>query len=103
MLWSGLYWSSSTGQVVVYRTGQLLVAILRGSVIIHSMLKTQSIRELRALQAKALEAYHAEHRRLEAEIQAIRTVRGTKLKEKVFESYHEPGRSRERFPGGQSY
>ncbi len=68
-----------------------------------TMMKTQSIRELRALQAKALEAYHAEHRRLEAEIQAIRTVRGTKLKEKVFESYHEPGRSRERFPGGQSY
>jgi hypothetical protein len=68
-----------------------------------TMMKTQSIRELRALQAKALEAYHAEHRRLEAEIQAIRTVRGTKLKEKVFESYHEPGRSRERFPGGQLY
>ena len=67
------------------------------------MLKTQSIRELRALQAKALEAYHTEHRRLEVEIQAIRTVRGTKLKEKVFESYHEPGRSRERFPGGIEY
>jgi hypothetical protein len=80
-----------------------MVAKSSGSVIIHSMMKTQSIRELRALQAKALEAYHTEHRRLEAEIQAIRTARGTKLKEKVFESYHEPGRSRERFPGGQSY
>jgi hypothetical protein len=68
------------------------------------MMKTQSIRELRALQAKALEAYHTEHRRLEAEIQAIRTVRGTKIKEKVFEEYYEAGRSQERVPGmGQSY
>ena len=80
-----------------------MVAKSSGSVIIHSMMKTQSCRELWALQAKPLEAYHTEHRRLEAEIQAIRTARGTKLKEKVFESYHEPGRSRERFPGGQSY
>lgn len=102
MLWSGLYWSLPIRQVVVYRTGQLL-AKTQDFAILHSMIKTQSIRELRALQAKALEAYHAEHRRLEAEIQAIRTARGTKLKEKVFESYHEPGRSRERFPGGQSY
>lgn len=41
------------------------------------------IRELKNLQAKALEAYHAEHERLENEIEAIRTKRGTKLKEYV--------------------
>jgi cell division protein FtsB len=68
------------------------------------MMKTQSIRELKALQAKALEAYHAEYQRLEAEIQAIRQARGTKLKEKAFEEYYEAGRSRMPVPGmGQSY
>ena len=41
------------------------------------------IRELQKLQAEALEAYHAEHERLENEIEAIRTKRGTKLKEIV--------------------
>ncbi len=38
------------------------------------------IRELKRRQAEALEAYHAEHNRLENEIEAIRTKRGTKLK-----------------------
>ena len=42
------------------------------------------IRELQKLQAEALEAYHAEHARLENEIEAIRTKRGTKLKEPVW-------------------
>ena len=41
------------------------------------------IRELQKLQAEALEAYHAEHERLENEIEAIRTKRGTKLKKYV--------------------
>lgn len=41
------------------------------------------IRELRKLQDKALEVYHAEHERLENEIEAIRAKRGTKLKEYV--------------------
>lgn len=39
------------------------------------------IRELKKLQDKALEAYHAEHERLENEIEAIRAKRGTKLKD----------------------
>jgi hypothetical protein len=64
------------------------------------MTKTQSIRELKALQAEALVKYHAEYARLEAEIQALRKTRGTVLKEKSWEDYHEAGRSRERFPGG---
>ena len=60
---------------------------------------TQSIRELKALQAKALEAYHAEYSRLESQIQAIRQSRGTVLKAPVFEEYYEQGRSRMPVPG----
>lgn len=59
-----------------------------------TMMKTQSIRELKALQAEALAKYHAEYARLEAEIQSIRQARGTVLKAKPFEEYYEPGRSR---------
>lgn len=67
------------------------------------MMKTQSIRELKALQAEALAKYHAEYARLEAEIQSIRQARGTVLKEKTFEGYLEPGRSTMPVPGmGQS-
>ena len=62
-------------------------------------MKTQSIRQLKALQAKALEAYHAEYQRLEDEIQSIRKARGTVLKVKPFEEYYEPGRSRMPVPG----
>jgi hypothetical protein len=80
-----------------------MVAKSSGSVIIHSMMKTQSIRELKALQAEALLRYHEEYRRLEEQIQALRKARGTVLKEKSWEGYHEAGRSRERFPGGNQY
>lgn len=66
-------------------------------------MKAQSIRELKVLQAEALAKYHAEYARLEAEIQEIRKARGTVLKEKSWEGYHEEGRSRERFPGGSQY
>jgi predicted metal-dependent phosphoesterase TrpH len=59
---------------------------------------TQSIRELKALQAEALEKYHAEYARLEAEIKAIRQARGTVLKAKPFGEYYEAGRSREPSP-----
>ena len=63
----------------------------------------QSIRELKALQTEALQRYHEEYRQLEEQIQAIRKARGTVLKEKSWEGYHEAGRSRERFPGGTQY
>ncbi len=43
------------------------------------------IRELRTKQSEALEAYHAEHARLENEIIAIREKRGTKLKSRITE------------------
>lgn len=66
-------------------------------------MKTQSIRELKALQAEALAKYHAEYARLEVEIQSIRKARGTVLKEKSWEGYHEAGRSREPYPGGSEY
>lgn len=62
-------------------------------------MKSQSIRELKALQSEALERYHAEHAALEAQIQAIRKARGTVLKAKPFEEYYEPGRSRMPVPG----
>jgi hypothetical protein len=58
-----------------------------------------SIRELKAQQLAALKVYHAEYLRLEAEIEAIRKTRGTKLKVPVFEEYYEAGRSRERISG----
>ena len=63
------------------------------------MIQKQSIRELKALQAKALELYHAEYQRLEAQIQSIRGLRGTKLKIHSMEDYVEAGRSSERVPG----
>jgi hypothetical protein len=63
----------------------------------------KSIRELKALQAEALLRYHEEYRRLEEQIQAIRNSRGTVLKEKSWEGYHEAGRDRERHPGGSQY
>jgi len=62
-------------------------------------MKTQSIRELKALQVQALERYHAEYAALEEQIQAIRQARGTVLKAKPFEEYYEPGRSRMPVPG----
>ena len=63
----------------------------------------KSIRELKALQAEALLKYHEEYRRLEEQIQAVRKARGTVLKEKSWEGYHEAGRSKERFPGGHHW
>lgn len=62
-------------------------------------MESQSIRELKVLQSKALERYHAEYADLEAQIQAIRKDRGTVLKTKPFEEYYEPGRSRMPIPG----
>jgi len=53
---------------------------------------TKSIRDLRQQQAAALRVYHEEYARLEAEIEAIRTARGTKLKGLDYEGYYEIGR-----------
>ena len=64
---------------------------------------TKSIRELKALQAEALLRYQKEYNQLEEQIQAVRKARGTVLKEKSWEGYHEAGRSKERFPGGNQY
>jgi hypothetical protein len=64
---------------------------------------TKSIRELKALQAEALLRYHKEYNQLEEQIQAVRKARGTVLKQKSWEDYHEAGRSGERFPGGHPW
>ena len=61
-----------------------------------------SIRELRKQQADALDAYHEEYNRIEAEIEAIRAKRGTKLKDPYGseDSYGmDPGRERARRNG----
>jgi hypothetical protein len=54
------------------------------------------IRELKAMQVAAREAYHAEYARLEEEIKKIRLQRGTKIKQPSYEGYHEVGRDRPR-------
>jgi cell division protein FtsB len=55
------------------------------------------IRELKAKQAAALQAYHAEHARLEEEIRKIRQQRGTKIKQPSYDGYREEGRDRTRW------
>ena len=54
------------------------------------------IRELKKMQEAAREAYHAEHARLEEEIQKLRKRRGTKLKGPSNEEWFEEGRDRPR-------
>ena len=58
----------------------------------------KSIRELKALQAAALERYHEEYASLESQIQSIRKERGTVLKKKSWEGYIEQGRDRAPVP-----
>ncbi|TFG99658.1 hypothetical protein E4H12_01800 [Candidatus Thorarchaeota archaeon] len=61
-----------------------------------------SIRELLKQKEAALEAYHAEAERIDAEIEAIREKRGTRLKDQWADAgqYFEPGRDRMPTPSG---
>ncbi len=59
----------------------------------------KSIRELKAQQADLQEKYHAERRALEEQIIAIRTKRGTVLKQYNDQPWFEQGRDQE--PGSR--
>lgn len=55
----------------------------------------RGIKEIKAEKSRVLAEFHAKNASLDAEIEAVRTARGTKLKVVPMESWYEEGRDRD--------